>query len=163
MRLKAYDRYPVSPTRQQIAAIDHTVFSSVSSGSLPTCLNHWSIASTKRVGKRMPVPIHRCISCSSADVIALEAEFRVRLPRLNGLMKSVTLHCPKVFTCLDCGLMQDNLSPTDLDLIRNLCEVGPTLGISAPENRAHLSSLGELPVSIFGSRAPLLHGMFCSY
>jgi len=76
----------------------------------------------------MTFPVHKCKSCSSSDVIALDAGIRVRSPELDGLMKAVTLHVPNVVICLDCGLMQTNLAPAELALIGNLRVVGANPG-----------------------------------
>jgi hypothetical protein len=58
-------------------------------------------------------------SCPSAKLIELISETCLHFPGLNGLKAVPIFVFPKIVLCTDCGLMQANLSATDLELIRH--------------------------------------------
>ena len=59
-----------------------------------------------------------CESCSSPNVVQVNAETCLHFPGLRGLNKDPVFLFAKVAVCLDCGLLQSQLSETDLRRIR---------------------------------------------
>ena len=59
-----------------------------------------------------------CESCSSLNVARVNTEICLHFPGLRGLNKDPIFVLAKVAVCLDCGLLQGELSETDLERIR---------------------------------------------
>ena len=67
----------------------------------------------------MPTADSHCKSCSSLNLVELDAEICFHFPNeLNGLNIDPIFAFPKVAVCLDCGLWQSNLSTEDLRTIK---------------------------------------------
>ena len=56
-------------------------------------------------------------SCTSLNLVELKVEMCFHYPWLDGLYRDI-LAFPKVAVCLDCGLLQSNLSTEDLRAIK---------------------------------------------
>jgi len=79
----------------------------------------------------MNIPTSRCQSCSSSNLLALDAEICLHSPGLNGLKKTPQFIFPKVLVCLECGLMQGSLAAAELSLTQNLRQVSGNPDTSA--------------------------------
>src|SRR4029077_18247763 len=62
--------------------------------------------------------ISQCKSCSSSNVIRLNAEVCLHFPGFEGLKKAPIFTFPEAVICSDCGFMQSELSAEELRLVR---------------------------------------------
>jgi hypothetical protein len=68
----------------------------------------------------MTVAASLCKSCGSSNLIDLDEEISIHRWYSDGFTKLPKVVSPTVLVCLDCGLMQWKLTPTELRLIQNL-------------------------------------------
>jgi len=94
----------------------------------------------------MTTAISRCKSCASANLLELDAEICFHLPGPNRLKTAPVFVFRTVAVCLECGLLQSNLSTEDLRLLKDgalqaagISTQGPTLV------RTTQSAADELP------------------
>ena len=59
-----------------------------------------------------------CRSCAASHLVELTAEVCLHFPRLKGLEVEPILAFPKLQVCICCGSIQSDLSPEELDRVK---------------------------------------------